>query len=238
VKKGINKIFLYGCFLLVIITNSTGGIAPRNADGEGASGMVAERVSRHQLVPPGESFRNLDLRLVKEYADHYSIDYLLILAIIRQESSFDENAVSDRGARGLMQVMPVTDNELRDELDLGDEEIPHQDVMTGVYYFSKLYDLFAGIDEADRIRLALAAYNAGPSRVYDAQRLAAYLGENPASWTSVRNAMPLLSKRYYSLHELVWGIDRPPAGYFGSSRQTTAYVDAVMKSYQTYASAQ
>ena len=81
--------------------------------------------------------------------------------------------------------------------------------------------------------LALAAYNAGPSRVYDAQELAAYMGEDPSSWRAVAKALPLLSKRYYSLHALVWNDARPKYGYYGSSRQTITYVDRVMNSYET-----
>jgi soluble lytic murein transglycosylase-like protein len=119
VKKGVFKIFLYGCFALVIITNTTGSIGPRPSARDAASLAIAERGSKHIHEPSDGSLGDVDLRLVKEYSNQYSIDYLLILAIIKHESSFDEHAVSNRGARGLMQVMPVTDNELRDELDLG-----------------------------------------------------------------------------------------------------------------------
>ena len=57
------------------------------------------------------------------------------------------------------------------------------------------------------------------------------MGEDPSSWRSVEKALPLLSKRYYSLHALVWDEARPRYGYYGSSRQTITYVDRVMSAY-------
>jgi membrane-bound lytic murein transglycosylase F len=157
---------------------------------------------------------------------------------MKQESQFDENAVSYRGARGLMQIMPVTNNEMVEELELRGSSHPRENIQAGIYYFSKLYRQFKAGTYGDRIRLALAAYNAGPSRIYDAQELASYLGENPSDWRSIRHVLPLLSKRYYSLHQAVWNDSRPPAGYFGSWRETSQYVDAIVKTYKGYLSGQ
>src|SRR5262245_12849827 len=148
-------------------------------------------------------------KAVKRYSKEYGVDYRLILAIMKQESQFDENARSWCGAKGYMQIMPVTNSELREELDLPEPEVPAQNIRTGIYYFSKLYALFPGADGTDRLSFALAAYNAGPSRIYDAQVLAAYVGENAKSWTSVESVLPLLSKRYYSLHQTVWADGHP-----------------------------
>jgi hypothetical protein len=171
--------------------------------------------------------------VVKRFAEEYHIDWRLILAIMKQESQFQSDAVSSRGARGLMQIMPVTNSELSDELNITTPELPEQNVRVGVYYFSKLLDLFRDAAPEDRFCLALAAYNAGPGRVYDAQDLAAYFNENPHSWTTIQHLLPLLSKRYYSLHQHVWKGGRPTNGYFKSGRQTTEYVAQIMNSYNS-----
>ena len=133
-----------------------------------------------------------------------------------------------------MQIMPVTETEISNELALKDIHLSKENIRAGTYYFARLLDLFPDSKPEDRLRLALASYNAGPSRVYDAQELAAYLGENPCIWSSIQTVLPLLSKRYYSLHRAVWSEGKPPKGYFGSWRQTTAYVENIMKTYLSY----
>ena len=121
----------------------------------------------------------IDVDIVREYAEEFHIDYRLVLAMIKQESQFDRNAESERGAKGLMQIMPVTNSQISEELNVEESYLPEENLRAGIYYFSKLYELFKGETEEDRCSLTLAAYNAGPSRIYDAQKLAAYLGENP-----------------------------------------------------------
>ena len=170
---------------------------------------------------------------LRKYASEYGVDYRLVLAIIRQESRFDPEAVSDRGASGMMQIMPVTNAEITSQLEILDPGHPSENLRAGIYYFAKLARLFKNASPDDQMALALAAYNAGPSRVYDAQELAAYMGEDPSSWRAVAKALPLLSKRYYTLHSLVWNDARPKYGFYGSSRQTITYVDRVMNSYET-----
>ncbi len=170
---------------------------------------------------------------LRKYADEYGVDYRLVLAIIHQESRFDPEALSGRGASGMMQIMPVTNAEITSQLEILDPSHPRENLRAGIYYFAKLSRLFKNATPDDRVSLALAAYNAGPSRVYDAQELAAYMGEDPSSWRAVAKALPLLSKRYYSLHALVWNDAHPKYGYYGSSRQTITYVDRVMNAYTT-----
>jgi peptidoglycan lytic transglycosylase F len=205
------------------------------------------RLRREEVLRKGElspaaveaalpGFEKLSFDAVRHYSAMYGVDYRLILAIIKQESRFDQQALSGRGARGYMQIMPVTNSELREELELSDPELPLENIRAGVYYFSKLYALFPGASEGDRLCLALAAYNAGPARIYDAQELAAYIGEDAGNWTSVQSILPLLSKRYYSLHQTIWEGGRPPSGYFGESHQTIGYVKGVLKSYAFYQS--
>lgn len=96
------------------------------------------------------------LPTVESFASHYGVDALLIKAIITVESCFDTHAVSRVGAQGLMQLMPATAKTLgvRDAFD------PTANIRGGVDYFRQMLDRF----EAD-VKLALAAYNAGPKAV-------------------------------------------------------------------------
>ncbi|MFN0159192.1 MAG: transglycosylase SLT domain-containing protein [Bacteroidota bacterium] len=171
---------------------------------------------------------------IKGYSKTYGFDWRLILAVMKQESKFAEAAQSHKGASGLMQIMPTTSEEVGRVLAIEDMSHPMNNIRGGIYYLRKLYDLFEGAEESDRIRLTLAAYNAGIGRVYDAQELAAYFHDNPSEWQSVKDALPLLSKRYYTLHKNVWNQEKPRAGWFGNSRQTVTYVDKVMEYYDDY----
>lgn len=173
--------------------------------------------------------------VVKRYSEEYGLDWRLVLAVMKVESGFSRDVESDKGATGLMQIMPVTGNEVAKVLDMKDVAHPKNNIHGGVFYLRKLYNLFDGAEESERIKLMLAAYNAGVGRVYDAQVLAAYLHNNPRKWEAVKEALPLLSKRYYTLHRSVWDQDRPKtAGWFGNSKETIAYVDRVMDCYDDY----
>lgn len=81
----------------------------------------------------------------------------LLTAVARVESQFVHTAVSAAGARGLLQVMPAT----ADELELSADS-PEENVLAGARYLRTLFDRFGSSD------LALAAYNAGPTAVEDA----------------------------------------------------------------------
>lgn len=171
---------------------------------------------------------------VKEYSRLYGIDYKLVLAIIRQESMFNHDVVSSKGATGLMQLMPFTHMEVAEKLELENLDLPEVNIRSGIYYFARLGELFTGSTTKDKLSLALAAYNAGPGRIYDAQDIAAYLREDPNDWQVIEKMLPLLSKRYYTLHRSIWEEGKPRSGYFGSWRQTVSYVQSVLKIYEEY----
>jgi soluble lytic murein transglycosylase-like protein len=93
--------------------------------------------------------------IVEEIADGFSIDANLVKAIIVVESKCDTMAVSKRGAQGLMQLMPATAKELK----VANVFDARDNVVGGVKYIKGL------IASYGNLRLALAAYNAGPGTV-------------------------------------------------------------------------
>lgn len=180
---------------------------------------------------------------IRRYANRYGFDWRLILAVMNQESRFRIQAVSHRGAYGLMQIMPMTGEEVSAQLGISGISLPEDNIAGGVYYLWRMYTLFhpgdsdTDYDEdiaPDRIRIALAAYNAGPSRIRDAQRLARYLNLDPYSWDIIRNLLPMLSRRHSSLHAYVWEHGRPIGGYFNGYAETINYVDRTMEYYDYY----
>lgn len=94
--------------------------------------------------------------VIHQAADRYQIDPALIKAIIMAESGYNPTAVSKKGAKGLMQLMPKT----AEALGVKDSFNPKHNIDAGVEYFRKLLDQFDG-----DIELALAAYNAGSRKV-------------------------------------------------------------------------
>jgi hypothetical protein len=84
----------------------------------------------------------------------------LLRAVMRQESQFYPCAVSEKGARGLMQLMPST----AEQFAVQDVFDPKQNVEGGAKYMKQLFDKYKG-----NLGLALAAYNAGPAAVDDAK---------------------------------------------------------------------
>ena len=100
---------------------------------------------------------------IKKYANEYNVDEYLIYAIIKAESNFEPNAESHRGAKGLMQLMYSTAEDIskRIGIELNEDNIlePDININLGTKYISML------IQKYNNINLALAAYNAGSGNV-------------------------------------------------------------------------
>jgi hypothetical protein len=121
-----------------------------------------------------------------EAAELYRLPIPLVLALIRQESNFSHQAVSPKGAMGLMQLMPGTAASLgvRDPFD------PRENILAGCRYFRQLLDYFQG-----NVPLALAGYNAGYHRVISAGYQVPAIKETREFVTQVMGLYCLLEKR-------------------------------------------
>lgn len=94
--------------------------------------------------------------IIHKASKRFSVDPLFIKAVIKAESDFDHKVISQKGAQGLMQLMPDT----ADAMKVSNPFDPEENIHAGARYLSLLLDRF-GNDK----KLALAAYNAGPEKV-------------------------------------------------------------------------
>jgi len=123
------------------------------------------------LIPPTATYRVIikerkrfsGSRSTKRYDGHiqeasrrHGVSFPLLKAIVKVESDFDPRAVSEKGAKGLMQIMPSNFK----VLGIQDPFNPRENIMGGALHIRRLLDRFNG-----RVRLALAAYNAGVESV-------------------------------------------------------------------------
>ena len=95
-------------------------------------------------------------QIIIDAAEKFKVESSLIIAIIKAESDFNHTAVSSKGAKGLMQLMPETAS----KMNLEEPFSPKENIMAGTCYFRLLLERFNN----DK-KLALAAYNAGPEIV-------------------------------------------------------------------------
>lgn len=94
--------------------------------------------------------------IIHEASRRHGISAHLLNAIIKVESDYNPRAISRKGAKGLMQIMPETTK----MLNIVDVFDPWENIMGGARYFKELFNRYGG-----KLPLALAAYNAGPSAV-------------------------------------------------------------------------
>jgi soluble lytic murein transglycosylase-like protein len=178
--KSLTALFLFFS-LLFIATSSSAGIY-RYEDEDGVIHFTncprdpkfklyiresKEDVAGENVVPSNNTAKDLTLydTLIAEFSRKYEVDFALIKAIIRAESGFNPTAISRKGAKGLMQLMPQTALRLK----VSDVFNPRENIEGGVRYFKYLLSLFN-----DDLRLSLAAYNAGENIVSELRSIPPY----------------------------------------------------------------
>jgi membrane-bound lytic murein transglycosylase MltF len=159
---------------------------------------------------------------IAKYAGAAGFDWRLVAALIFQESSFEERAVSVAGAQGLMQLMPGA----WAEVGMANTIHPEANIRAGVLYLRRLSNQFREAESSDRLALVLAAYFLGPGHVFDAQDLARQLGLNSSTWRrGLEETLPLLEDpRFHAGTRLG----------FAHGRKAVDYVNRILERYEVY----
>lgn len=173
----------------------------------------------HQVISRYDGFFRL-------YGRSIGWDWRLLAAQCYQESTFDPEAQSWAGAKGLMQIMPAT----ADHLGLPRSEMtdPEKNIAAATRLLKELEGELSFVHNySERQNLALAAYNGGLQHIRDAMRLAQRDGRNPQLWSDVREYVLKLSQPEYYRDSLV------QSGYMRGS-ETAEYVDQIRLRYIKY----
>ena len=164
--------------------------------------------------------------LFQKYAPTARWDWRLLAAQCYQESTFDPQAHSWAGARGLMQIMPGTAAHLG--LPANQVHEPEPNVAAATRLIRELDGKFNDIgDRMERIRFVLASYNGGAGHVRDAMALARKYGRNPQRWEEVAPFVLRLSTPQFYNDPIVKN------GYMRGS-ETVDYVERIGKRWQQY----
>ena len=163
--------------------------------------------------------------LIKVYSDSVGLDWRLVAAVIYHESKFDNDVRSRRGATGLMQMMPST----AEWLGAGDISDPIEGVRIGTIYLKRIHNSYRNHtdDPVERLKFALAAYNAGVGRIQDCIKFAAIRGVDSSSWDNIVALIPEMND------DAILEIDTIKFGKFKGD-ETIAYVENVLSKYEQY----
>jgi len=134
------------------------------ADPQNGDSARVQESEKPELLAENET-EGRYMEIIIEAAERYGVDPALITAVIKAESEFNPRAVSHRGARGLMQLMPATAR----ALGVKNSFNPEHNIHGGTKYMKQLLDQFDG-----KVKLALAAYNAGSRKVRKYQGVPPY----------------------------------------------------------------
>jgi membrane-bound lytic murein transglycosylase MltF len=121
------------------------------------------------------------LAIFKKYGNQYGFDPLMLAAQGYQESQLNQNAKSQVGAIGVMQLMPATGEQMK----VGDIHVTEANIHAGTKYMDQLMSKYFGdvqFSEGNRPLFAFAAYNCGPGNVSMARKEAENRGLDPNKW--------------------------------------------------------
>jgi len=158
--------------------------------------------------------------LMKEVAEEFDLDWVMLTAIAAQESKFNPSSESWAGAVGLMQILPRFSDISKDSLF-----IPEVNVREGARIFKDHLKHYSYMDSTNQWAFALATYNAGLGHLADARRLVIDQNKNPNEWEPVSEALlKLMQRKYYQ-----------NARYgFARGIETVRYVSEILNRYKTY----
>ncbi len=131
-----------------------------------------------------------------KYSKRYfgpNFDWLHFKSQAIAESRLEKNAASRVGARGIMQIMPRTFEEIkkRHPIIKGTRAQPKWNIAAGIYYDRVLWRVWKTERSfQDRLNFTFGAYNAGKGNIIKAQRVALKKGMNPNLWSSIESALP------------------------------------------------
>lgn len=163
--------------------------------------------------------------IIREQAAQIGWDWRLLASLIYQESKFVPEAQSWAEARGLMQIMPAT----AEELGITDLTDPEDNIAGGVRYLKGLESYFEMVpDSAARTKFIIAAFNCGVGHVLDARRLAEKNGLDPDRWE--KNVEEMVLKLSYPEYY------NDPVVYYGYMRgiEPYTYVNQILERYGHY----
>jgi soluble lytic murein transglycosylase len=149
------------CFTFISVKPP--GVAHREkVKKEEAVSQIIDYIQDKNMQLEDEELRTIS-ETVYDESMRYNIDYRLVLAIMTIESNFRYDAVSERGARGLLQVKPSLARYIAEDVGVkwrGAETLdePEKNIKIGVHFFSSL------IDDFQSINMALHAYHVGSAR--------------------------------------------------------------------------
>ena len=166
-------------------------------------------------------------KLFKKYAKEIDWDWRLLASLAYTESNFDTTAVSWAGARGLMQLMPVTARAMG--LPPGKESNPEESIKAAVKYIDATNRALKVIpDKKERIKFIPASYNAGLGHISDAMALARKYGKNELVWEhNVEKFILLKSNEEYFTDPVCKN------GYFRGI-ETYNFVRDILSRYEVY----
>jgi membrane-bound lytic murein transglycosylase F len=168
-------------------------------------------------------------KLVQDHSKLNEFDWLLISALIYQESRFRPDAESPVGARGLMQLMPSVATTYK--VNFQNLNDPRKNVALGTRYLRYLYNYYdkdSTLTRDNKIKFTLASYNAGLGHIIDARALAKKHNMDPNVWDG--NVAEMLTKKHLG------EFNRDPVVRYGHFRgwETYGYVKNIMMYYDHY----